>query len=66
MKEKLKPGLHYIQNEHHEWYACFIARNGRETWRTSETYKRIHGAENAAVSLVKEHKVFVHKFEKPL
>lgn len=33
------------------WFARFIAANGREIWRTSETYKRRHGADRAVAML---------------
>jgi len=33
------------------WFARFIAANGREVWRTSETYKRRAGADRAVALL---------------
>ena len=33
------------------WFARFIAANGREVWRTSETYRRQAGARNAVDSI---------------
>lgn len=33
------------------WLARFVASNGREVWRTSETYTRRHGADRAVAML---------------
>lgn len=35
-------------------WARFIAGNGREVWRTSETYKRRRGAVNAVVCITEQ------------
>lgn len=33
------------------WFARFVAANGREVWRTSETYQRQRAAVHAVVML---------------
>ena len=38
------------------WFARFIAANGKEVWRTSETYKR-RGKAHRAIALVAGHDV---------
>lgn len=35
------------QNEKKKWYAVLISGNKIEVWKTSRTYKRKAGAENA-------------------
>lgn len=68
LKAKRKAGIHYIQNKHREWFACIIAKNGKETWRTTDTYKRRAGAVKAAKSAddffitFASQPVFIHKF----
>jgi len=39
------------------WFARFIAANGREVWRTSETYER-RGKAERAVELATGHEVY--------
>lgn len=39
--------IHVKQAKNGEWYAVLISRNGKKVWRTSETYKRKAGVENA-------------------
>jgi uncharacterized protein YegP (UPF0339 family) len=45
--------IHLRKADNGEFYCNIIAKNGKETWRTSETYKQWHGAINAVYSLAK-------------
>lgn len=47
----MKPVLKKSRNG--EWYMQLISSNGREQWRTSETYKRRAGAIKAFFALQK-------------
>jgi uncharacterized protein YegP (UPF0339 family) len=45
---KKKPRYVLLRStKHGEFYAQFIAANGKEVWRTSETYKRRGGVRKA-------------------
>lgn len=44
--------IHLVRSdENGEYYLKIVARNGRQTWRTSETYKRKSGCMKALNSL---------------
>jgi len=45
--------FHLHKSDNGEFYMNYRAKNGREVWRTSETYKRKAGAVKATYSLAK-------------